>query len=141
VNLYGAMHCCRAVLPGMIERGWGRLVTIVSDAGRTGEKSLAAYSAAKAGAAGLTRALALENGRYGITANNVALGAMHTPLTDPLWSDPDQPAAKAILRSYAVQRPGLPDDVGPMVVYLASDHASWVTGQTIPVNGGYSFAL
>jgi 3-oxoacyl-[acyl-carrier protein] reductase len=141
VNLYGVMHCCRAALPGMIERGWGRLITIVSDAGRVGEKSAAAYSAAKAGAAGLTRTLAIENGRYGITANNISLGAMHTPLTDALWSDPEQPAARAMLQRYAIRRPGLPNDVAPLVVHLASDAASWITGQTYPVNGGYSFSL
>jgi NAD(P)-dependent dehydrogenase (short-subunit alcohol dehydrogenase family) len=141
VNLYGTMHCCRAVLPAMVERRWGRLITVVSDAGRVGAPQLGAYSAAKAGAAGLTRALAAENGQHGITANNISLGTMHTPLTDQLWRDPEQPAAKAILRPYAIRRPGVPDDVGPMVVYIASEHASWITGQTIPINGGYSFAL
>jgi 2-hydroxycyclohexanecarboxyl-CoA dehydrogenase len=141
VNLHGPMHCARAVLPAMIERGWGRIITIVSDAGRVGDAHLAAYSASKAGAAGLTRALALENGRHGITANNIALGTMHTPLTDGLWNDPDQPAAKAILQRYAIRRPGVPDDVGPLAAFLASDHAAWITGQTYPVNGGFSFAL
>ena len=141
VNLYGSMHCSRAVLPGMIAAGWGRLVTIVSDAGRVGDVGGAAYSAAKAGAAGLTRALARENGRYGITANNISLGTMRTEATEPLWADPDNEAAKGILRSYVVRRPGDPDDVAGLAVYLASDHASWITGQTYPLNGGYSFAL
>ena len=98
VNLYGALHCCRAVLPGMISARWGRLVTIVSDAGRTGDAGGAAYSASKAGAAGLTRALALENGRHGITANNISLGTMRTPATEPIWSDPDNEMAKAMLQ-------------------------------------------
>jgi 3-oxoacyl-[acyl-carrier protein] reductase len=141
VNLYGAMHCSRAVLPAMIEAGWGRLVTIVSDAGRTGDAGGAAYSAAKAGAAGLTRALALENGRHGITANNISLGTMRTPVTEPVWADPGSDLAKSILRGYVVRRPGDPDDVAGLAVYLASDHASWITGQTYPLNGGYSFAL
>jgi NAD(P)-dependent dehydrogenase (short-subunit alcohol dehydrogenase family) len=141
VNLYGAMHCCRAVLPGMIAGGFGRLLTIVSDAGRVGDVGGAAYSAAKAGAAGLTRALARENGRYGITANNISLGTMRTPATEPLWADPDNDIAKGILRSYVVRRPGAPEDVAGLAVYLASDHASWITGQTYPLNGGYSFAL
>ena len=141
VNLYGAMHCCRAVLPGMIAAGWGRIVTIVSDAGRTGDAGGAAYSAAKAGAAGLTRALARENGRFGITANNISLGTMRTPTTEPLWADPDNDVAKAMLRSYVVRRPGSPDDVAGLAVFLASDHASWITGQTYPLNGGFSFAL
>ena len=141
VNLYGALHCCRAVLPGMIAAGWGRLVTIVSDAGRTGDAGGAAYSAAKAGAAGLTRALALENGRHGITANNISLGTMRTPATEPVWAEPRSDLAKGILRGYVVRRPGDPDDVAGLAVYLASDHASWITGQTYPLNGGYSFAL
>lgn len=141
VNLYGVLHCCRAVLPAMIDAGWGRLVTIVSDAGRTGDAGGAAYSAAKAGAAGLTRALARENGRYGITANNISLGTMRTPTTEPVWADPDNDMAKGILRSYVVRRPGDPDEVASLAVYLASDQAGWITGQTYPLNGGFSFAL
>jgi NAD(P)-dependent dehydrogenase (short-subunit alcohol dehydrogenase family) len=141
VNLYGVMHCCRAVLPGMIAKGWGRVITIVSDAGRTGDAGGAAYSAAKAGAAGLSRALARENGRHGITVNNISLGTMRTPATEPLWADPDDPVAKAMLRSYVVRRPGEPDDVAFLAVFLASPQASWITGQTYPLNGGFSFAL
>ncbi len=142
VNLYGVLHCTRAVLPAMVERTWGRVLTIVSDAGRTGDANGAAYAAAKAGAAGLTRSIALENGRYGITANNIALGTMRTPLTEPLWAEmADSPQAKAILQPYAIRRPGLPEDVTALAVLLSSDHGAWITGQTIPVNGGYSFAL
>jgi 3-oxoacyl-[acyl-carrier protein] reductase len=141
VNLYGAMHCARAALPGMIDARWGRLITIVSDAGRTGDAGGAAYSASKAGAAGLTRALALENGRHGITANNISLGTMRTPTTEPLWADPDNEMAKTMMRAYVVRRPGDPGDVAGLAVYLASDHAEWITGQTYPLNGGYSFAL
>jgi 3-oxoacyl-[acyl-carrier protein] reductase len=142
VNLYGVLNCTRAVLPSMVDRKWGRVVTIVSDAGRTGDANGAVYGAAKAGAAGLMRSLALEVGRYGITANNIALGTMRTPLTEPLWSQMgDSPQAKAILAPYAIRRPGLPGDVTGLAVLLASDAGSWITGQTIPVNGGYSFAL
>jgi 3-oxoacyl-[acyl-carrier protein] reductase len=141
VNLYGAMHAARAVLPGMIERGWGRIITIVSDAGRTGDTYMAAYSAAKAGAAGFSRALAREVGRNGITVNNIALGTMLTPQTEPFWADPDNEQAKAMLRSYVIRRPGTPDDVAPLVAFLASDHSTWITGQTYPLNGGFSFSL
>jgi NAD(P)-dependent dehydrogenase (short-subunit alcohol dehydrogenase family) len=141
VNFYGAMNCCRAVLPAMIASRWGRLITIVSDAGRAGDHGGAVYGAAKAAAAGLTRSLALETGRYGITANNVSLGTMRTPATEPLWADPDSAMAKGILRNYAIRRPGDPDDAAGLVAFLASDHGSWITGQTYPLNGGYSFAL
>lgn len=141
VNLYGALHCCRAVLPAMIENRWGRIITIVSDAGRSGDAGGAVYGAAKAGAAGLTRSLALENGRHGVTANNISLGTMRTEVTEAVWADPVDPTAKEILRGYAIRRPGEPDEVAPLVAYLASDHARWITGQTYPLNGGYSFAL
>jgi 3-oxoacyl-[acyl-carrier protein] reductase len=76
VNLYGVMNCVRAALPAMIDRDWGRVITIVSDAGRVGESHMAAYCAAKAGAAGFSRGVALEVGRHNITVNNIALGTM-----------------------------------------------------------------
>jgi NAD(P)-dependent dehydrogenase (short-subunit alcohol dehydrogenase family) len=142
VNLYGVMHCTRAVLPAMVAKGWGRVITIVSDSGRTGDAGMAAYSASKAGAAGFTRTIALENGRHGITANNIALGTMRTPLTEAMWADADNnPTAKAMMRRYVIRRPGLPEDVAPMAVLLASPESAWITGQTIPVNGGFSFSL
>lgn len=141
VNLYGVMYACRAVLPGMLANGWGRIITIVSDAGRSGDASMAAYSAAKAAAAGLTRALARETGRNGVTVNNIALGTMRTPLTEEFWSEPLDDQAKAIMRGYIIRRPGLPEDVAPLALLLASEHGSWITGQTYPVNGGFSFAM
>jgi 3-oxoacyl-[acyl-carrier protein] reductase len=142
VNLHGVMSCVHAALPSMIERRWGRIVTIVSDAARDGEARMAAYCAAKAGAAGFSRAIAHEVARHGITVNNVALGTMRTPLTAALWDDASrEDQQKSILSGYLVRRPGDPDDAAWMVASLVSPRASWVTGQTIPVNGGYSFAL
>ncbi|QZT62219.1 SDR family NAD(P)-dependent oxidoreductase [Mycolicibacterium austroafricanum] len=142
VNLYGVLHCTRAVLPTMIANKWGRILTVVSDAGRTGDPGGAVYGAAKAGAAGLTRSLALENGRFNVTANNISLGTMRTPMTEPLWAEhADSPQAREILRNYAIRRPGVPEDVTELALLLASDHGSWITGQTICVNGGYSFGL
>ncbi|KAA0120181.1 SDR family NAD(P)-dependent oxidoreductase [Mycolicibacterium sp. P9-22] len=140
VNLYGVLNCTRAVLPNMIAARWGRIVTIVSDAGRVGDPSSAVYAGSKAGAAGFIRSVALEHGRYGITANNIALGTMRTSTTEPLWAGPDSSQAKAIMQNYVVRRPGLPDDVAPLAALLASDQGAWITGQTIPVNGGFSFA-
>jgi 2-hydroxycyclohexanecarboxyl-CoA dehydrogenase len=142
VNLHGVMCCTHAALPRMIEQRWGRIITIVSDAARSGGAQMAAYSAAKAGAAGFSRAIASEVARHGITANNLALGTMRTPATEGFWTDPAMvDRQKALLADYLVRRPGDPDDVAWMVSTLASPRASWVTGQTIPVNGGYSFAL
>ncbi len=141
VNLYGVMHCVRAALPAMIEGGWGRVVTIISDASRVGEPRMAAYAAAKAGAAGLMRSVAREVGRHGITANSISLGTMRTPLTEASWVDADERHVAERLRGYAVRRPGSPDDVAALVGYLVDPAAGWITGQTIPLNGGYSFAL
>ncbi len=141
VNLYGVLHCTRAALPSMIAGKWGRILTIVSDAARTGDAGGAVYGAAKAGAAGLTRSLARENGRFNITANNIALGTMRTPMTESLWAEADSPQAKAILANYTIRRPGLPEDVTNLALLLGSDQGAWITGQTICVNGGYSFGL
>jgi NAD(P)-dependent dehydrogenase (short-subunit alcohol dehydrogenase family) len=143
VNMYGVMYCVRAALPAMIERKWGRVITIVSDAGRVGESHMAAYCAAKAGAAALSRAVAIENGRFGITVNNIALGTMHTPISAALWDNnpQDNPQAQKILEKYVVRRPGKPEDIAGLALYLASPMSSWITGQTYPVNGGISFAL
>jgi 3-oxoacyl-[acyl-carrier protein] reductase len=115
---------------------------MVSDAARTGDAQMAAYSAAKAGAAGFCRAIASEVARHGITVNAIALGTMRTPLTAGLWDDATKvDQQRALMSGYLVRRPGEPDDAAWMVATLASPRASWVTGQTIPVNGGRSFTL
>jgi 3-oxoacyl-[acyl-carrier protein] reductase len=142
VNLYGVMNCVRAVTPSMIERRWGRVITIISDAARTGESNMAAYAAAKAGAAGFTRAYAREVGRYDITANNIAIATMHRPTSDSDEADEAQSARMAeLFRRYIVRRRGEPEEVAGLVAYLASPLGAWVSGQTYPVNGGYSIAL
>lgn len=141
-NLQGVMNCCHAALPGMVTQGKGRIVTIVSDAGRVGEARLAAYSAAKAGAAGFVRAIAREAGRFGITANAVSLSALEPPMdevTKAQFLAGDQ--VKAIVSRYVIRRLGKPDDVASMALFLCSDASGWITGQTYPVNGGYSLAL
>ena len=139
VNLYGVLNCTSAVLPGMVEKKFGRLVTIVSDAGRVGEPGLEIYSAAKAGAAGFTRAVARSMGRHGVTANNIAIATTRTPGVAEVTEDPER--ARRMLGQYVIRRFGEPDDIANMALFLASDAAGWITGQTYPVNGGYSFAL
>jgi 3-oxoacyl-[acyl-carrier protein] reductase len=120
----------------MIGAGWGRVVTVVSDAGRTGEPLMAAYAAAKAGAAGFCRSVAREVARHGVTVNCVSLGTMR--LDD---ATPGSPAQERVVQRYPIRRAGLPQDVSTLVALLASDAGSWITGQTIPVNGGLSFSL
>lgn len=137
VNLFGVMYCAHAALPGMVERGWGRIVTIISDAARVAERRMAAYAAAKAGAAGFSRALAAETGKSGVTVNCVSLGMIESEHASP----GDSEAYRRLLSTYLMPRFGRPDDPASLVVFLASDHASWITGQTYPVNGGYSSAL
>jgi 2-hydroxycyclohexanecarboxyl-CoA dehydrogenase len=137
-NLFGVLNACHAVSGQMVERGYGRIVTVISDAGRVGEPHLVLYSAAKAGAAGFMRALAKSIGRHGVTANCVALSSIRTPTIEPLLTEE---AVKKMLRQYQIKRVGEPDDAAAMILFLASDAASWITGQTYPVNGGYSFAL
>jgi NAD(P)-dependent dehydrogenase (short-subunit alcohol dehydrogenase family) len=151
VNLYGVMYCTHAALPAMIARREGRIVTVVSDAGRFGDAYLAPYAAAKAGAAGFCRSVAREVGRHGITVNCVSLGTVRTPAavggTEPEQPNhPDRPdiddeAMRRRLSRYIIRRPGEPADVAAMVTYLASPLASWITGQTYPVNGGYTLSL
>lgn len=135
VNFYGVLNCVHSALPYMIERGQGGIVTVVSDAGRVGEPRLEAYSGAKAGAAGFMRAIAKSAGRYGIRANCVALSTTQTP---GMPVSEDDETSQRMLRSYIIRRFGRPADAANAVVFLASDAASWVTGQTWPVNGGYT---
>ena len=127
LNLYAVLHCTRAVIDGMCERGWGRIVTVSSEAGRHGAHiGISLYGAAKAGAVGFSRHLAKEVGPFGVTVNCVALGDIDRGVPD-----------EARRRRYPVGRLGRPDDVAGAIVWLASEEAEWVTGQNVPVNGGY----
>lgn len=140
VNFYGVIHTVSAVVPGMIARqAPGRIITIISDAGRYGDAGLEIYGGAKAGAAGFTRGVARSLGRYGITANSIAIAATRTPATVRMFSDPER--MKRQFERYIVRRPGEPTDIANMALFLASDASSWITGQTYPVNGGFTLAL
>ena len=128
VNLYGVLHCSRAVVNGMCDRGWGRIITISSGAGTQGVNiGVSPYSAGKGGGISFTRTLALEVARTGVTANSIALGLMGMP---------DPKVTEHLARAIPVGRTGTPEDIGAACVWLASDEASWVTAQTIEVNGG-----
>jgi 3-oxoacyl-[acyl-carrier protein] reductase len=139
VNLYGVMNCCHAVLPSMAARNYGRIVTITSDAARNIEARTADYGASKAGAAGFMRGLAADGARFGITANCVALATIlpeQAPDDRERFLSSDR--TKAQLSQYKIRRFGQPDDVVGTVIMLCSDAAEWTTGQTYPINGGYS---
>ncbi|SEQ48409.1 3-oxoacyl-[acyl-carrier protein] reductase [Solimonas aquatica] len=141
-NLFGVMNCCHTALPGMVAQNRGRIVTVVSDAGRVGEARLAAYAAAKAAAAGFVRSLARETGRHNITCNAISLSTLEPAMAEPARTQfLASEQAKAHVARYAIRRFGQPEDVAGMSLFLCSEAASWITGQTYPVNGGYSFAV
>ncbi len=140
LNLAAVLGVTRAYLPFMIEQRWGRILTIVSDAGRRGERKQAVYGAAKAAAMGFSRGLAAEVGRDGVTVNCISLGTMrHGQLAEAIEHNPalEQKLAKA----YPAGRIGEVDDSAPLAVLLCSDAGSWITGQVYPVDGGYAPAL
>jgi NAD(P)-dependent dehydrogenase (short-subunit alcohol dehydrogenase family) len=128
VNLYGVLNCTRAVINAMCESGWGRIVTISSGAGTAGVNiGVAPYSAGKGGGISFMRTLALEVARLGVTANTLALGLMDMP---------DPKITANLARTIPVGRTGTPEDVAGACVWLVSNEAGWVTGQTIELNGG-----
>ena len=139
VNLVGVIACTHAVLPGMQERRRGRIVNVSSEAGRVGSSGSAIYSAAKSGVLGFTKALAIENGRYGITVNAVAPGPIETPLlmaAPEALGDIGRRIVDTMISSTNLRRLGHPDEVAAAIAFLASDDASYVTGQSLGVSGG-----
>jgi 3-oxoacyl-[acyl-carrier protein] reductase len=131
LNLYGSLHCIQAVVGGMSDRGWGRIVQISSGAGRTGLAfGVSLYGASKSGIEGFIRHLAMEVARDGVTANCLALGLMANT------AGGDEALLGTMTAGIPVGRLGTAEDVGAAVVFLASSEASWLTGQTIDLNGG-----
>ena len=131
VNLSGVMHTTHATLPGMAERGFGRLITVSSGAGVIGLGiGVAPYGAGKGGAIAFMRHMAIENAALGVTANSIALGMME------MTEVHNEALVAKLAATVPCGRLGTGDDLGPAVVWLASNEASWVTGQTIHVNGG-----
>ena len=144
LNLMAPLLLVRLLLPGMIERGWGRIVSVASEAARAGQRTQVAYSAAKGGILGMTRSLSHEVGRYGITVNAVS-PAMTIPESpedigqgsmQQQRNRPPEMMAK-IIKSYPVGRVGHPRDLAAAVTFLASEEAEFITGQTLAVNGGF----
>ena len=145
VCLHGPMLGLRAVLPGMVERGYGRVVCLASDSARIGQARLSYYAAAKAGVIALVKSIAQEVGRNGVTLNVVSPGATNTPLRiareeglrAQMGEEKYARRVKSVLKLYPVGRVGEPEDIGSAIAFLCSDEASWITGQVLSVNGGF----
>ena len=138
INLMGAIHTQHAVLPGMAERGAGRVVNVASDAARVGSSGESVYSACKAGIVGLSKTLAREHARQGITFNVVCPGPTQTALLEDVLNESSNPEelSEAFRRAVPMGRLGQPDDLQGAIAFLASDDASYITGQVISVSGG-----
>ena len=145
VCLHGAMLTLHAVLAGMVERGYGRVVYLASDSARVGQARLSYYAAAKAAVIALVKSVAQEVGNHGVTLNVVSPGATNTPLRiereqglkQQMGEEKYARRVKTVVRMYPTGRIGEPDDIASAIVFLASDRASWITGQVISANGGF----
>lgn len=136
VGLLAAVNTSHAALPFMIDAGkGGRIISIGGDSSRIGEANLSMAAAARAGTIALMKSLAREVGRYDITANALTLGMIQSAHSDPAWLEANMPK---MVKNYPLRRIGQPDDVAPMVAFLAGDGARWITGQVISVNGGFA---
>ncbi len=139
VNLTGTFHCLQLAVPDMIARGWGRIVTISSSSAQSGAPTMAHYSASKGGVVVLTKTLALELGKHGITVNTIPPRLVITPmmLAAPFATGPDgEETLKQMAARSPVRRLGVPEDIAAATAFLCSEDAGYITGQIIGVNGG-----
>jgi 2-hydroxycyclohexanecarboxyl-CoA dehydrogenase len=138
INLNGVLNCTAAALPAMQQAGYGRIVSISSEAGRVGSKGSAVYSAAKAGVIGFTKVIARENGRYNVTANAIAPGPIETPLLMGALGigEIGERLIENMRSQTQLGRLGQPSEVAAAVAFLCSDDATFVTGETLGVSGG-----
>jgi 2-hydroxycyclohexanecarboxyl-CoA dehydrogenase len=135
VNLNGVFHCCQAVIPDMVDAGWGRIVNISSSSTHSGVPGMAHYVAAKSAVNGLTKSLALEYGPSGITVNAVPPGFIDTPMLRGAEGRGVMDVEKAIAMT-PVGRMGRPEDIAAACAFLVSEEAGYITGQILGVNGG-----
>jgi 2-hydroxycyclohexanecarboxyl-CoA dehydrogenase len=141
INFKGCLRVTRAVLPGMVDRGWGRIVNIGSDAGRVGSSLESVYSGAKGGVIAFTKTVAREVARSGVTANAVCPGPTRTPMLERMAAGPEgEKLISSLERAVPMRRLGEPDDVAAAVAFLASERAGFITGQTLSVSGGLTMA-
>jgi 2-hydroxycyclohexanecarboxyl-CoA dehydrogenase len=138
INLGGVLNCTFAALGGMQEAGYGRIVSISSEAGRVGSKGSAVYSAAKGGIVAFMKAIARENARYGVTANSIAPGPIETPLLMGAkeFGEIGERVIETMKEGTQMKRLGQPEEVAAAVAFLVSDDATYVTGETLGVSGG-----
>jgi 2-hydroxycyclohexanecarboxyl-CoA dehydrogenase len=140
INLKGCLRVTRTVVPGMVERGWGRVINIGSDAARVGSSLEAVYSGAKGGVIAFTKTLAREVARSGVTANVVCPGPTRTPMLEAMVQAGGEKLVQSLTRAVPMRRLGEPEDVAAAVAFLASERAAFITGQTLSVSGGLTMA-
>jgi NAD(P)-dependent dehydrogenase (short-subunit alcohol dehydrogenase family) len=136
VNLIGVLACTHAVLPAMQAASFGRIINVTSEAARLGSKGGAVYSAAKGGVIAFTKSIARENARYGITANAIAPGPIRTPMLEQAVAAGGDKLLRAMTDATLLRRLGEPDEVAAAALFLASDQAAYITGETLGVSGG-----
>jgi NAD(P)-dependent dehydrogenase (short-subunit alcohol dehydrogenase family) len=136
VNLVSAFACTHAALPAMQAAGFGRIINITSEAARLGSKGGAVYSAAKGGVIAFTKSIARENARFGITANSIAPGPIRTPMLELAVAEGGDKILRAMTDATLLRRLGEPEEIAAAVLFLATDQAAYITGETIGVSGG-----